>query len=304
MVNRGRHDEAGWTIVHQLVTIYRMRLLAFILFLVTPAALWAQSGFIRADNSARNMAFTTGANAERVGNAVLVRVLTYDKNRNPIFNIGYSSRYLAACDGSWIAGPIQTAFHEGNWSAERFEADAREKEDAVPLYEIEFQRWSDTTLHFASALKPHLVSICRSAKVEPRNVHIPVASYRDDGKTPGATISVLTGTASRKGSVIDVWIRVSDTKTIPVLGRDNQPLVIAGKEQTQRESIGSYTLQRTAFDCREREIGISQATDYNENGNAIDSRSTARETLKLSSTVPNSVGEGQLDAVCSIYGTK
>ena len=261
---------------------------------------WAQSGgFIDIGKFGETKVHVgTGSNANRVGNAVLFYV--HEKSDDILFT---STQMLVSCDTTWIAEAVRLNyfFNIEVSSLSQVEAGARRDSQQYPLYEVEFSEWQQSSLVYASALKAQIRTLCKGAGAEPKNVSIPVASYVESAKAPGGSISILTGTTVRKGSVIDVWMRTTYFQRKPVM-INGKPLEVAGVVKTVREATGTYELRRTVFDCLNRQSATYQILEYAEDGVPPKQWSYPREKIQLEIVAPNSVGEVQLEAICRIYG--
>ena len=195
------------------------------------------------------VAVGSGTNAQRIGNAVLTYV-----HRHGIDNsFALSSPVLFGCDGSWIDTLEATGHEKLEWSPKAYEAKARAASFNSVQSPIEINDWNLSSLFFAKKLRSHVNTICKSAAAEPRNVQIPLSVYPEDGNTPGGVGALLSGSLSRKGSVIDLWMRHSFFK-LNVQMVDGSPWVVNGVEQKFREPTGAYEMRRSAFDCFNRRM--------------------------------------------------
>ena len=259
---------------------------------------WAQQGgFIDIGKFGETKVYVgTGSNANRVGNAVLFYV--HAKSNDSVI----SEQMLASCDTTWVNEHIRSNFLiKEVISPSEAEAAARRDSRQYPLYEVEFSEWQQSSLVYASALKAQIRTLCKGAAAEPKNVSIPVASYVEFAKAPGGSISILTGTTVRKGSVIDAWMRTTYFQRKPVM-INGKPFEVEGVVRTLREATGAYELRRTAFDCLNRQMAAYQILEYTEDGVPPKQWSYPREKVQLDIVAPNSVGEVQLEAICRIYG--
>lgn len=275
-----------------------MRKVLFAVAFIFSSVSWAQqAGFINLGKFDEYQTYVgSGKNASRVGNAVLFYV--HQKGKEFVF----SSQIMASCDVSWISDSIRTnfLFEEVNSPAD-MEAQARRDSVSLPLSDTELTNWQQSSLSYASALKKHIKTLCLGATAEPKNVAIPVTSYNESGKEPGGSIAILTGTVVRKGTVIDAWIRTTHFRRNPI-NIGGKPYEVNGVAQTTKEATGTHVMRRTAFDCLNRLMAVYQVVEYKEDGAVSKQWSNPRDKVEFDIVVPNSVGEGQLEAICRIYG--
>lgn len=248
----------------------------------------------------QRVAVGAGANAQRVGNAVL----TYVHRHSAETFLGVSSPVLFGCDSSWI-DTLEATFHHFNqeWSPKTYEVKARAETFSSVQSAIELNDWQSSELFFAKRLRAHTNTICKSAGPEPKNYQIPVAVSSEDGTKPGFVRAILTGSISRKGSVFDLWGRDTYFKLKPFMIGD-KPMVENGVERQFREPTGAYAMHRTAFDCINRKMGGYHYIEYNQAGTVVSQSVNDREKLQLVDVVPSSIGEGTLEAACRIYWRK
>jgi hypothetical protein len=186
---------------------------------------------------------------------------------------------------------------------EEYESKARATSSGAPLEPAQFVDWQDSKLFYGPALRAQVQALCKGAAPEPKNVLIPLAAYSENGKNPGGSIAVLTGTVVRKGGELDAWTRTTHFKLEPVMSGD-KPWVYEGVEQKKKMPSGTWEMSRTAFDCANNKMATYQSIDYSKDGISVNQWSVPRANLQLSDVVPNSVGESQLEAICRIYGRK
>lgn len=243
------------------------------------------------------LAVSAGTENQRVGKAVLAHV---QGNLTDI-NVVTSHTVLLACDGSWISTPVQFAAQFNKTAGfSEIERYGKSQEDEIPLDRIFFQGKDESDLDFAAILTKRAPQICKTAGHEPRNILIPVASTVDKDGT-GGSMAIVLGTSAKNGNIIDLWIRTTDFKTVPKLDDQGIPITVAGKVQMHRVPVGSYSLGRGAFDCRNREFGFYHSVSYAGPNATPTSDTVQRANLRLSPAVPGSVGEVELDAICKLY---
>lgn len=246
------------------------------------------------------VAVATGTNAQRIGNSVLTYVVVQKTESS----FAYTSPVLFGCDSSWI-DTLQGRIHEKQaWPPRAVEPMARSENINPVQIPIETSDWNMSGLFFSKKLRSHVNTICRTASAEPRNLKIPVVMHIEKGEEPGSIGSLITGTASRKGEVIDVWMRYSYFRLKPIMGGDGNPLTLNGEVQKTMDSTGAYEMRQAVFDCANRKSGISQFVDYDKDGVVVGQTSSARDNMRFYEVVPSSIGEVTLDLVCKIYGRK
>jgi hypothetical protein len=246
------------------------------------------------------IAVSAGAGNYRVGNAALVRLLTIQENS--LTSTGMT--LLVACDGSWISDSIQFAaqFNTKPSFAE-IEEYSRANDETLPLARTNFTKIAESTLYFAEPLARKASAICKTASREPRNVIIPVAGYKEKDDLH-ASVALVLGTSVKRGDVIDIWMRTTWYKRVPILDTNGFELKSPdGEVMANRKVTGKYSLDQTAYDCRNRTMGVFQSAEYESSTSTPVSQSVPREKLRLSSVIPGSVGEAQLEAVCRLYAS-
>ncbi|WP_138515827.1 hypothetical protein [Rhodoferax bucti] len=239
----------------------------------------------------------TGANASRVGGGVL----TYVHQLSGGFST--SVQVLAMCDGSQLSDTVRVAYvKEGNSIAE-LEQRAKAQASTYPLYRTALSDWKQSEFDFAPALKFHIKNLCKSASLEPKNVAVPIGNYEEKQGEPGGVVAFLTGTAVRRDQSVEIWLR-TNYYTQETLLVNGEPVLSNGVARKHRVETGAYELRRTAFNCVTRQLGSHQVIEYDKAGSVIDQTSIPREKVKLLDVVPETVGEAQLDTICTIYGGK
>lgn len=234
----------------------------------------------------------------RVGSAVMAKIYDFERDYGHLT----SSRVLVACDGSWISTMFLHSFDLGNEKDNILARISRLRgnESSLDRVPIEQTSIAASGVPVARALFNRAKSLCASANREPRNFLIPVAASSDKSAEP-RTDSIVTGTASRDGSEVDVWIRKTEYKKTARTRLDGTPILRNGSPLYDFEANGNYTLARTAYDCRARRMGFYELSHYKDGADRPESVSSDRTRLKFSSVVPNSVGETLLDWVCQLY---
>lgn len=156
-------------------------LVALVMF--SAGTLAQQSGFISLrTNNGPQVFVGTGANAQRIGSAVQTHF--HVSQIDP--PLAWSGRVLFSCNGSWISSSVQTTMHDNTGrSPAEFETLFRANEEKTPLDSVVLNDWQTSQLFIASALRPHVNTICKNAATEPRNYQIPVSEYNEDGGKPG-----------------------------------------------------------------------------------------------------------------------
>ncbi|HZW13835.1 MAG TPA: hypothetical protein VFF81_11675 [Noviherbaspirillum sp.] len=244
----------------------------------------------------------SSAGNQRIGNAALVRLLTIQP-KEP--QVAFAQTILVACDGSWISSNTQFAaqFNTQTTFAE-LERFAKSRDEAIPLSSVRFESVADSSAVYAPLLAKRAGQICKSAGRETRNTLIPVASYteKDDIR---ASSAIVLGTSVKRGDVIDVWTRTTWYKEVPILDANGFAMKHSdGETMTNREATGKFSLDHTAYDCRNRTNGTYEQSQYEKGNSTPVSKSMLRERLRLTSVVPGSVGESELEAVCRLYGSQ
>lgn len=234
----------------------------------------------------------------RVGSGGLVRAITYTKEQNTAIVVSL----LLACDGSWLTGALRwEPFDAGTEiSLAAILKDAIAREEPLLLEPVIFAKSSESQFFFAKTLLRQASSLCKTADQEPRNLLIPVALAEADGDI-GESFALLTGTASKTGQEIDVWIRITQYRKVHRLDSEGKPIKFMGELLSFKDATGAYTLVRRAFDCKVRTTSAFEIVDYEATGKVVRSVSEPRETLRLTPVVPGSVGEALMDVVCSLY---
>ena len=264
-----------------------------------PVAKIDSSGFLDLGIVRENHLFLPlGPTTYRVGGGVFVRVVTYTK----VHNIATVVSLLLACDGSWISGALRLDPFPARTeiSLTAILQDAIAREESLPLEPIFLEQSSKSQLFFGKILTRQAATICESAAPEPRNQLIPVALTVADGDT-GESFALVTGTTSRNGQTIDIWTRISQYKEAPFVDPEGKPIKSSGESLRFKEVTGVHTLVRRAFDCKARTTAAFEVFDYTATGKVSRSESESRETLRLTSVVPGSVGEALMDMACSLY---
>jgi hypothetical protein len=234
----------------------------------------------------------------RIGNAVMLRYNSF----NVAQKFGTSARLLVACDGSWLSSTFQEVFQYGALltPAEQ-ENDAVTREEALDAIAIEMNTVGSSRLLFADQIVRSAPQHCKLAGREPRNAFIPVSRSADENGIFHTT-SIITGTSTRTGGTIDLWMRTTEYKRQPALNPDGTPVTLEGITQKTTKATGRFSLQRIAFDCNQRRAGTYQLSTYEPGRSTPETRTIDRDKLRLSAMTPGTVGENELDWVCSLYG--
>jgi hypothetical protein len=240
-----------------------------------------------------------GSSNYRVGNAILVRLAAIAKKDG----VSFSPLVLAACDKSWITTAIQTAYKFDKATFEELLTYGKESEESLPLDAVAFQSTEETQLLIAQPLFRRVPELCKAAGKEPRNILVPVAETTKKDDT-GTSIAIVLGTASKTGLSVDTWSRTTYFRLVPILNKDGQPWEYNGEIQKKKEVTGKYSMERSAYNCKEKSMGTYESAEYDEQGSTPKSSSLPRDKLAFSSVIPGSIGEAKLDAVCALYGSK
>lgn len=244
------------------------------------------------------IAVSSGANNQRVSNAALVRV----HNFNLEYKFAVSHTVLLACNGEWISTIIHSATStpEQRWIAADAERSARAQEEVLPLDAVSITPIAESELFFAKPVARRAQAICKTAGREPKNYLIPVAEAKEDDVN-AFSIALVLGTSSKVGSVVDIWTRSTWFKREDYKDKDGKLLVFNGVNQKVKEKTGKYSLDRRAFDCAKQLVGTFESATYETSKSTPESTSIPRDKLRMSSVIPGSVGEAQLEAVCALF---
>jgi hypothetical protein len=237
---------------------------------------------------------------QRVGNGALVRVLMSHTE----LKVSISHRILLACDGSWISSPIQSTIQFDNpMTFLEQEIFSVKQDESVPLDGVDILKTSESKLIYSNILSRRAQLICKNAGKEPRNVLIPVAeSSAIDGV--GSSVSLILGSSAKVSTAIDIWARTTWYKFVETKNSDGIPVEGGADSRKTKVATGKYSLERRAFECRERSMATYQSVKYEIGKSTPESSSWPRDKLQLDAVVPGSVGEAQLDAVCALFGDR
>ena len=235
--------------------------------------------------------------ATRVGSAVMVKM--YAINRNNKY--GYSHRVLLNCDNKWISTTFFDNFHFETLSGPQEFIDRLDRKE--PEYDrvaIEQATIGASELKYVDALSKRTAAICKSANREPRNTLIPISSSAQEGDL-GKTYELVTGTSSKVGKELDVWLRTSEYKRNEIKDSDGKVLLVDGQAQYSYERTRSYAMRRSAFNCEQRKLTTYEISTYTGDSATPNSEVYDRDKIKLTSAVPGSIGESQLEWICALY---
>lgn len=237
--------------------------------------------------------------AVRVGDGVLLRIFRFQTE--PDF--AYSYRLLASCRSQWLSTVFDTLVHETDkgWAPRTWQKEAKERGVELLSESIGINNWAESGFDFAPALKGRIEGICKSASSEPRNVLLPVAASDSERDGVKRVIAIVTGSAVRKESVVDVWLRTSEFVTEVRRNSRGEPMMFRGQEVTHQVANGVHAVERKVFDCKNRKMGTYHRISYKPDGSNT-SQTIERSDLSLFDVAPETIGEAQLDAVCKLYG--
>ena len=237
---------------------------------------------------------------QRVGNAALVRILqTSSDKENWQFNNW--EEVLVSCDGSWMSGKIRSAYDLKqsdkplSWRA----IESIAATETVPLDSVSLEPISAVPLDYAPLLQRRAAELCKTAGSEPRNYVVPFGSGKGTESTQQSA-ALLLGTAEKRGGRIDLWTRWTDFRKEPWLGPDGNQMEINGVKQFTKVPTGSYRLTRYLVDCADRSIRGYTEVSYQSSG-ATPVTQEVERLGKMSSVVPDSIGESMLDMTCRLY---
>ena len=243
------------------------------------------------------IAYSAPAQSSRIGNAVLLRYYSF----NTAKNFGTSAQVLVACDGSWISTTFRDVFHFGEpLTLAQQEAEARSKESPMVPFAIEQTSIGASEVALAEQFARKAPVLCKSANREPKNSFVSISRSGEEKDTFQTTM-LVTGTSAKVDGAIDVWLRRTEYQQIPMKGVDGKPWELDGKVQKSPEATGKYMLIRSAFDCKLRQIGTYEQSVYEAGKVTPDSDAIPRAKMRMSSAVPGTVGESQLDWICALY---
>ncbi len=251
---------------------------------------------IRIDGPAKAVV-ASGSAAMRIGKAALVSVHA----QFPQGKGGASYSVLAACDGSWASTIVGSSTASADVAfPDAYLARFNAERPTVPTDGVEFIDAREVRYPFWEGLKAQMPALCASSVAANDRVLFGVAGSAGPGANEGMTRSILPGTAERRGTKVDIWMRDSiySNEPIMMLGK---PWIVDGKAQTKRVLSGKYETSRAVFDCAARTVGISQLVE-NDGKSATPKTTTVLEKdLIVEPVGRGTVGEGTLDAVCRIF---
>jgi hypothetical protein len=234
---------------------------------------------------------TEGERNFRVGNGVAVSFL------ESIGNQTFAQQVLIACDGDWVGhGDIAAS----SVQVDRKEVVLRKLErmfDEPPMALGSFHPLRELKGERGEALRKlglEAYKLCGSASREPPRKLFPVARTSD-----GYYIAVVTGTAKKAEGSIELWIRSTHTKKVPVLDKRGKQIVLSdGTSATNSVPSGWWTMQRIAVYCMPKVLVTQEVVAYGP-GDTFRSRTGAQSP---ESVIPGTAGEQILENVCKIYG--
>lgn len=245
----------------------------------------------------QRVAISAQSQSSRLGNAALLRIHLF----NEVEEFGSSSMLLVACDGTWLSTTFKDVIQVGKpMTAAQQEEDARQREGKLDSNPIEIGTARSSSVALANQIVKRSTQICKTAGREPRNTFIPIAqSAIEDSKF--TTTFFVSGTTSQVAGAIDIWIRNEEYRRTVWKDDAGKPMVFKGVEQMITESTGNYYMNRTTFDCKQRRFGVFETIEYQAGKGNPESNSIPREKARMTSVVPGTVGETQLELICSIY---
>jgi hypothetical protein len=235
----------------------------------------------------------SSASTFRVGNGVLVRILEVEEN----FAMAY--QVLAACNGSWVSDTLQLSVHlDKVRDLGTLETASKADDSPLPLLPLEFMTVTEAPA-YSKAMLRHISELCKVAGKEPRNLVIPVSMGKVmDGV--GTSVAILSGTAERSGSRVDLWIRFTETRQELVKLPDGTTVELKGVPRTRQVPTGEYSLEKQSIDCASRTVRTYEQALY-KIGKATPEVQSVKREGPSQSAIPNSVGEDIVEAACRLY---
>jgi hypothetical protein len=245
-------------------------------------AAWAQA-------PASSVSF--GPESYRLGKGV---VFTLHQKLNEGLPDHLVSAYLAACDGSWVSKPVNREFTFDAGDDLR----AQQAEMLVRLQRpidgpTEIYDWSDPSAPI-TALRDSVMKLCKTARVIPKNLLVPVAS------TEVVAYSVVSSTATRKGTMVELWTEMSNFRREP-MAFNGKPFIQDGKEVLHSVFTGAKTMRREIINCGNRTSAVSTAVFYESGAKDPETVNIPKNRLEFAEPVPNSIGETMVDFVCKVF---
>ena len=238
-----------------------------------------------------------GQDLRRIGTGVIFTIVSTRNDRT----FGYINAAVAGCNGEWITSSVNSYLKAGpEVEPQQLLSDFTRRQTDISLTAVDFQDAASSQLFYAQQVSKRAQALCKQAAAEPRNIFITVGNAPDSSKT-GTSWAIVSGTARVKGDEIDVWLRGTSYTEEPIFLTDGKIWEIDGEVQKSKTAAERYTMSRRAFNCRDRTAASYESIEYADRVSAPRAWSEPREKLVLTSVVPGSVGEGQLEAVCRLY---
>lgn len=239
---------------------------------------------------------TQGPLNSRIGNAVAVRVLGHFNQSK----LAFSKLILIACDDSWVSTEANTVYNKMEvFDPREMLKHTQENEERIPITPISFDNTNRSPLEYEKFLKGKGKSLCKGAKKEPRNIHIPIASSHRNGT--GMTHSIVTGTSEIIGRKIRIWTRASNYRDTPYIDDNGDPILVNSEPISRKELTEEHSMSRISVDCDGRTMGTIDVIIY-KSGEVIESTNSAKDNdIRYLSMVPNTIGEAILEGICLLY---
>lgn len=228
----------------------------------------------------------------RVGNSVL---FTVHERLDPEGRALFIASHLAACDGSWVSSAIGwSSINDSSLTLRQQQAHLLAEMQKPKKLPVAMLDWSSDIGMELSGHRSRVLSSCKSAQPAPRNTLVPITNADE------RVHSIVLGTVSRKGNMMEMWVNEARYRERPTL-LDGKPYIRDGVEVTHAAFTGQTKLTRQIHNCAERSVSMTAVTEYDDSGKVINSISRDRSQAEFFEAVPGSIGEELLDFVCKVF---
>jgi hypothetical protein len=212
-----------------------------------------------------------------------------------------SNKVLIDCRGSWISEPYDYNFafeEEEKTNVLKFSVD----ETIDYNNHSNLMPFSKSDLIYKNIIRSRVGEFCSKA-AEKRGHFFPIsASYRDP-KGHYEVYNLVSSSYRKVNNINTVWLKVIPKIKTEMKGQNGEILRRDDGEPLMRSSTlnNSYQMQRVGFECKEGKYGAFQIIEYDVNGKPNTTLDQAPNINRLSDTVPGTVGEGIVEALCKIF---
>lgn len=217
----------------------------------------------------------------------------------------YASQHYFSCDGRFLSDSLNVESSSALGIKEREIALLKLiKQKQPPItYSAEIQEYASSEIELKNKIRPFIKEVCANASRESKDFLFPFFQSAKNKDNIFSIASIVSGTFSRKGDLVEGWIRMHEAKSkehrLPngeiFYFRDGSPMMVSEVKDK------SYQMNRFSVNCKDEKVALLAMAEYDNYGQLWPSATIDPTKVIYDFPVPKTLGSATVSVFCTIY---